>query len=94
MCYRSQQSNCKKITINYKYNTCIGTWNVRTFIQNGKLQIINTEMVRLNMNTLSICEMRWPFAGEKYLHKNRIIYPGVVRRSGRRHFKSANCLKL
>ena len=41
----------------------IGTWNVRTLYQAGKLQNVLKEMKRLKCNILGICETRWTGAG-------------------------------
>ncbi|XP_063601937.1 craniofacial development protein 2-like [Penaeus indicus] len=37
----------------------IGTWNVRTLYQCGKLDNVKLEMIRLKVNILGICETRW-----------------------------------
>ena len=37
---------------------CIGTWNVRSMNQ-GKLEVLKQEMVRLNVDILGISELKW-----------------------------------
>ena len=40
-----------------KEEYCIGTWNVRSMNQ-GKLEVVKQEMVRVNINILGISENR------------------------------------
>ena len=42
----------------YKEQYCIGTWNVRSMNQ-GKLDMVKQEMVRININILVISELKW-----------------------------------
>ena len=42
---------------------CIGTWNVRSMNQ-GKLELVKKEMVRVNINVLGISELKWTGMGE------------------------------
>ena len=42
----------------------IGTWNVRTLKQSGKIELLVNEMDRVNWNTLGISEMRWKGIGQ------------------------------
>ena len=46
-----------------KEQYCIGTWNVRSMNQ-GKLEVVKQEMVRVNMDILGINELRWTGMGE------------------------------
>ena len=41
----------------YKEQYCIGTWNVRSMNQ-GKLEVVKQEMVRVNINILGINELK------------------------------------
>ena len=41
-----------------KEQYCIGTWNVRSMNQ-GKLEVVKQEMVRVNINILGISELKW-----------------------------------
>ena len=41
-----------------KEQYCIGTWNVRSMNQ-GKLEVVKQEMVRVNINILGISTLKW-----------------------------------
>ena len=41
-----------------KEQYCIGTWNVRSMNQ-GKFQVVQQEMARVNVNILGISELKW-----------------------------------
>ena len=41
---------------------CIGTWNVRSMNQ-GKLEVVEQEMARVNINILGISELKWTRMG-------------------------------
>ena len=47
----------------YKEQYCIGTWNVRSMNQ-GKLEVVKQEMVRVNVNIQGISELKWTGMGE------------------------------
>ena len=42
----------------YKEQYCVGTWNVRSMNQ-GKLDMVKQEMVRVNIDILRISELKW-----------------------------------
>ena len=42
---------------------CIGTWNVRSMNQ-GKLDVVKQEMVRINIGMLGISKLKWTGMGE------------------------------
>ena len=46
-----------------KEQYCIGTWNVRSMNQ-GKLDMVKQEMIRVNINILGISELKWIGTGE------------------------------
>ena len=46
-----------------KEQYCIGTWNVRSMNQ-GKLEVIKQEMVRVNVDILGNSELKWTGMGE------------------------------
>ena len=67
----------------YKEQYCIGTWNVRSMNQ-GKLEVINQEMGRVNINILGISELKWTGKGEFNPDDHYIYYSGQesLRRNG------------
>ena len=46
-----------------KEQYCIGTWNVRSMNQ-GKLEVVKHEMVRVNVDILGISELKWTGMGK------------------------------
>ena len=48
-----------------KEQYCIGTWNVRSMSQ-GKLEVVNQEMARVNVDILGISELKWTGMDELY----------------------------
>ena len=46
----------------YKDYYCVGTWNVRSMNQ-GKLEVVKQEMVRVNVDILGISELKWTGMG-------------------------------
>ena len=61
----------------------IGTWNVRSMNQ-GKLEVVKQEMVRVNVDTLGISELKWTGMGEFNSDDHYIYYCGQesLRRNG------------
>ena len=61
----------------------IGTWNVRSMNQ-GKLEVVKQEMVRVNINVLGISELKWTGMGEFNSDDLYIYYCGQesLRRNG------------
>ena len=66
-----------------KNNICIGTWNVRSMNQ-GKLEVVNQEMARVNINILGISELKWTGMDEFNSDDHYIYYCGQesLRRNG------------
>ena len=62
---------------------CIGTWNVRSIYQ-GKLEVVNQEMARVNIDILGISELKWTVMGEFNSDDHYIYYCGQesLRRNG------------
>jgi len=62
---------------------CIGTWNVRSMNQ-GKLEVVKQEMVRVNIDILGISELKWTGMGEFNSDDHYIYYcgQGSLRRNG------------
>ena len=46
-----------------KEQYCIGTWNVRSMNQ-GILEVVKQEVVRVNINNLGISELKWKGMGK------------------------------
>ena len=46
-----------------KEQYCIGTWNVRSMNQ-GKLEVVQQEMARVNIDILGLSELKWTGMGE------------------------------
>ena len=61
----------------------IGTWNVRSMNQ-GKLEVVKQEMVRVNIDILGISELKWTGMGEFNSDDHYIYYcgQGSLRRNG------------
>ena len=55
-------------------NTIIGTWNVRTLTNTGKLEELEHELTRYNWNILGLCESRLLKAGEKSSTESHRLY--------------------
>ena len=55
-----------------KEQYCIGTWNVRSMNQ-GKLEMVKQEMVRMKVDILGISELKWTGMGE-FSSDDRYIY--------------------
>ena len=45
-----------------KQQYCIGTWNVR-YMNQGKLEVVEREMARVNVDILGISELKWTGMG-------------------------------
>ena len=77
-----------------KEQYCIGTWNVRSMNQ-GKLEVVKQEMVRVNVDILGISELKWTGMGEFNSDDHYIHYCGQesLRRNGGHHGqqKSLKC---
>ena len=54
----------------------MGTWNVRTLYQAGKLENVIQEMGRLDVNIFGLCETRWTNSGSMQIYDYNIIYSG------------------
>ena len=62
-----------------KCNTRIGTWNVRTMNEKGKLENVKCEMRRNGLSILGLSEVRWR-EGEFDSDGFKVIYSGGVDR--------------
>ena len=66
-----------------KEQYCIGAWNVRAMNQ-GKLEVVKQEMVRVSINILGISKPKWTGMGEFNSDDHYIYYCGQesLRRNG------------
>src|SRR5574340_291763 len=58
-----------------KEQYCIGTWNIRSTNQ-GKLEVVQQEMARVNIDLLGISELKWTEMGEFNSYGHYIYYCG------------------
>uniref|UniRef100_A0A8D9EV91 Craniofacial development protein 2 n=1 Tax=Cacopsylla melanoneura TaxID=428564 RepID=A0A8D9EV91_9HEMI len=58
-------------------NIRVGTWNVTTLSQAGKLHNAILEMTRMKIDVLGICEMRWPGSGSMNTHDHQVYFSGT-----------------
>ena len=67
----------------YKWQYCIGTWNVRSMNQ-GQLEVVKQEMARENIDILGISELKWTGMGEFNSDDHYTYYCGQesLRRNG------------
>ena len=66
-----------------KEHYCIGTWNVRSMNQ-GKLEVVEQEIARVNVDILGISKLKWTGMGEFNLDDHYSYYCGQesLRRNG------------
>ena len=67
----------------YKEQYCIGTWNVKSMNQ-GKLEAVEQEMARVNVDILGISELKWTGMGNFTSDDHYTYYCGQesLRRNG------------
>ena len=58
-----------------KEQYCIGTWNIRSMNQ-GKLEVVEQEMARVNVDILGINELKWTGMSEFNSDDDCIYYCG------------------
>uniref|UniRef100_A0A8D9EQ38 Craniofacial development protein 2 n=1 Tax=Cacopsylla melanoneura TaxID=428564 RepID=A0A8D9EQ38_9HEMI len=58
-------------------NIRIGTWNVTTLNQAGKVHNAIQEMTRMKIDILGLCEMRWLGTGSINIQEHQIYYSGT-----------------
>ena len=63
-------------------NITIGTWNVRTMRQAGKLKELTYEMDRYRWNILGLWEVRWKNFGETTTEERHELYYSVKHGNG------------
>ena len=67
-----------------KEQYCIGTWNVIRSMNQGKLEVAQQEMARLNFKLLGISKLKWTGMGEFNSDDHYVYYCGQesLRRNG------------
>ena len=71
-------NNRSEMTLGTRTRTRIGTWNVRTLYQVGKLNQLVGEARRLKLEILGVSEARWTGFGEKKLATGEVfLYSGL-----------------
>ena len=60
-CRHYKKKKCKE---QKEHSYKIGTWNVRTLNQGGKLENLKTEMQKNEVSVLGVSEVRWKGQGE------------------------------
>lgn len=55
----------------------IGTWNVKTMAQQGKINNAFQEMKIIKLDILGVIEMRWPNSGTVDIEDYKIYYSGT-----------------
>jgi Endonuclease/Exonuclease/phosphatase family. len=68
----------RKIT-NKEISFSIGTWNVRTLRQAGRLKNLTSEMDKCELNVVGLSEVRWPGKGEIVSVNYTMLYSGGVK---------------
>ena len=55
----------------------LGTWNIRSMLQLGKVQLLGQEMMRLGVDICGLSEVRWTGQGHfTTLDDHTIVYSG------------------
>jgi hypothetical protein len=62
-----------------KINFNIGTWNVKTLRQAGRLENLTSEMDKCELNVVGLSEVRWPGKGEIVSRNYISFYSGGVK---------------
>ncbi|XP_039276069.1 craniofacial development protein 2-like [Nilaparvata lugens] len=55
----------------------IGTWNVKTMSQGGKVHNAIQEMTHMELSIMGVSEMRWPGSGSLNIQDHRVYYSGT-----------------
>ena len=76
-CRPYDKKECEEQKERHSYK--IGTWNVRTLNQGGKLENLKTEMQKNDVSVLGVSEVRWKGQGEIRSGDYTVYYSGGER---------------
>ncbi|XP_044755090.1 craniofacial development protein 2-like [Coccinella septempunctata] len=65
-----------EVTLKLKDSKKVGTWNVRSLFQAGKVDSVINEMQRLVVDILGCSEVRWPNYGQCRINDHTVYYSG------------------
>jgi len=69
------QDHAKQLQLHNKLR--LGTWNIRSMLQLGKVQLLGEEMMQLGVDICGLSEMRWDGQGHfTTLDGHTIVYSG------------------
>jgi len=69
------QRHAKQLQLRNKLR--LGTWNIRSMLQLGKVQLLDEEMMRLGVDICGLSEVRWDGQGHfTTLDGHTIVYSG------------------
>lgn len=71
----SKRNPCK-VNKQHENNIRIGTWNVRSLFEAGKLDNAVSEMYNLRLDVLGISDVRWPGSGKCMTRNGMMYYSG------------------
>jgi exonuclease III len=63
-----------RVTKNKKENTYLGTWNVLTMLQPGKMQEVAEQILQTELQIIALQEIRWKGQGQIKKDKYNLYY--------------------
>lgn len=73
---------CRGRGVSLRKRFSVGTWNVRSLYQCGKLANVCAEMDRLCMSVIGLSEVRWTCKGSFDYEDKKVIYSGKEPKTG------------
>jgi len=67
-----------------KNDLAIGTWNVRTLLQVGKMNEMAVELSRYKLDIIALQEIRWKDAGAIIKKDFTLYYSGTPKKTGQK----------